>query len=71
MTITVYRVDPDTRRRTDVSALTVPQATAPPQLPQVSMAFPPCRCVRCGDQGALPPLQPPAGPHRAAPPALP
>ncbi|MFI7098976.1 hypothetical protein ACIBK8_06430 [Streptomyces sp. NPDC050161] len=71
MTITVYRVDPDTRRRTDVSALSVPQAVAPPQLPQVSMAFPPCRCARCGGRAVPSPLPPPVGPHRTASRALP
>lgn len=47
LTITVYRVDPETMERTPVCSRSLPPADEP----VFSMAFPPCRCFRCTKGG--------------------
>ncbi|WP_369243654.1 hypothetical protein [Streptomyces sp. R41] len=47
LTITVYRVDPETMKRTPVYS----RSLSPADEPVFSLAFPPCRCFRCTKGG--------------------
>lgn len=47
LTITVYRVNPETMKRTPATSRVLPASDHA----EISLAFPPCKCPRCKTKG--------------------